>query len=187
MQPDRPVREGDTVTVRGTVVRHDPGVGVLVDLVLTTGRYGAWVREDQIHEHIPPPVPDEPEPGAYLIGDRLAVRFETEAGQLWHTANDDQSWTQLWAEIGGPDATIRRLVPEPEPVALPWETQPYAPGVNRAVVGAWTRGGTVRAGVTIGHRENGIDLDPDTAEAMAAALWTAARAARTRAVTEETP
>lgn len=76
---------------------------------------------------VPPPIPEEPEPGAYEIGGRTAVRWKLDHSCCW--AYDDvngsyvtSAWGALWDEIGGPDVTIRRLVPEPpvERVTLPW-------------------------------------------------------------------
>lgn len=98
---------------------------------------------------VPPPIPPEPEPGAWLIGGSLAARFavpagwtawvwqanfklpalggevhESTAGRTWVTCGN--SWDKVWAEIGGPDVTITRLVPEssdraqPPTVDLPW-------------------------------------------------------------------
>lgn len=73
-------------------------------------------------EPVAPPVPDEPGPGAWQIGDRLCVRFAADAtdirwavelppaedpdGYTWHT------WAELWKRYGGPDVQILRLVPE---------------------------------------------------------------------------
>lgn len=81
--------------------------------------YGAW-------EAVPPPTPPEPEPGAYLIGDKLAVRFpDDDSGAVWAIETNGPAgyqwmdWDPVWVH---PDVTIVKLVPEPPTVELPWET-----------------------------------------------------------------
>lgn len=76
----------------------------------------------ELFEEIVPPIPPEPEPGAYLIGDWVAVRF---GGSVWHSAEGSCYWPELYESIvdeSGPDVQIVRLVPErPAPaVELPW-------------------------------------------------------------------
>jgi len=77
-----------------------------------------------------PPVPAEPEPGAYLIGGTPCVRI----GSAWVVGIDqpDPRWWVYWRDggvaklVGGPDVPIVRLVPEssdraqPPTVVLPW-------------------------------------------------------------------
>ncbi len=126
---------------------------------------------------IKPPTPPEPEPGAYLIGGVLCVRFR-----------DDQTIHRWWVETSGvpggfvsyswPDAigiftedvTIRRLVPEMAEVELPWRPSP-----------AWR----IPVRIATSHEKVEIKVDgttlfsaPNTAEAMAGALLSAARKAR---------
>jgi hypothetical protein len=75
--------------------------------------------------------PPEPEPGAWLIGKYVCVRMfrnstarlDTPPRTAWVAAGDpDQpcQWDELWRDLGGPGVTIRRLIPEPAPVELPW-------------------------------------------------------------------
>lgn len=89
-----------------------------------------------------PPIPAEPEPGAYLIGETFCVRWwGDDSGGHWAMRNDLVvrgygwfDWARLWESIGGPDVSIVPLVPkvdrgdvqltymgEPLPtVKLPW-------------------------------------------------------------------
>ena len=128
-------------------------------------------------EPVPPPIPPEPEPGAYLIGDRLAVRFKVPAGwTAWHwqtgpdRADESDSWELAWAAIGGP---IQRLVPEREAlpeVELPW-TGSTISGCRVAIHSA-DADGDVRV-----EWKAGEYVRSETALAMAAALVAAVRAA----------
>ena len=67
------------------------------------------------------PIPDEPEPGAYLIGGRLCVRFPGDEDlPRWEVADPAYAgqgrgfampWVQAFAECGGPGVEIVPLVP----------------------------------------------------------------------------
>lgn len=83
------------------------------------GRYDGLklaVPSDQLVEV----TPAEPEPGAYLIGDRIAVRFPVDKTRgNWAVRTDEFSdgynwlpWSELWQRYGGPGVRIVRLVPE---------------------------------------------------------------------------
>jgi hypothetical protein len=107
--------------------------------------------------------PAEPEPGAWLIGDAPCWRDLT---QDWRTNDsnipgDWYEWPRLWALVGGPGVTIRRLIPEPAPVSFPWVEQEHVVDL-----------------VAEGVVDGGDLLDADLAEAKGWALLTAARAAR---------
>jgi hypothetical protein len=44
--------------------------------------YRVWIPRDALTE-VPPPIPDEPGPGAYLIGGVLCMRFRVREGRDW--------------------------------------------------------------------------------------------------------
>lgn len=74
-------------------------------------------------ELVKPPLPPEPGPGLYLFeygpnGDTFVA--EDEDGYGWHVAGYEGGLT--WEELQDrwPGAKFRRLIPEPEPVELPW-------------------------------------------------------------------
>jgi hypothetical protein len=116
--------------------------------------------------------PAEPEPGAWLIGEKLCVRPEV-ANVLCRWLNLDDCewylWEDLWRNVGGPDVPIVRLVPEPPAVELPWEWTDLTTGAGRVVVGH-IRPTRVKDGNTW--------ISVECAEAKGWALLTAARAAR---------
>lgn len=72
---------------------------------------------------IPPPIPPEPEPGAYLIGGVLCVRFEDGWDDDGEAA---QAWEEAWQKHGGPDVDIVALVPKPAAVELPWKGESWS-------------------------------------------------------------
>lgn len=68
---------------------------------------------------LPPPIPAEPEPGAYLIGGVLAVRFREDPGLIGHNwvygnrgvgYDDAGFWPAVWGDLGGPDVAIVPLI-----------------------------------------------------------------------------
>ncbi|MES2211011.1 MAG: hypothetical protein V4515_12665 [Chloroflexota bacterium] len=131
------------------------------------------------------PIPAEPEPGAYLIGGVVCVRFPDDnhdpwwavatpgVGQVWH------DWHDAVEALGGPDVTIVRLVPAVEvETELPWE------GVSmyQSFIKVGPPDEDREIPVTIDFRTGAGPMDcllgDDTAEAMAGALLSAARKAR---------
>lgn len=108
---------------------------------------------DDWTEPVPPPLPPEPEPGAYLIGTVLAVRERADmSGNRWYWWLDDpgdfiaDSWANCWEAFGGAGtSSIVRLVPAPEPVQpvltafgkpLPLVTLPW----HLTSINGWGRG-----------------------------------------------
>lgn len=137
-----------------------------------------------ILEEVEPPIPPEPEPGAYDIGGALALHIiggANWASWIWTTADLDQGgWTsgsfpELWAALGGPNVSIRRLVASPE-VELPWEHQYGSRSVTVDERDKDDPALTVR--VEVSDAADGcyvaIWLTDDRARSMAAALWAAA-------------
>lgn len=127
-----------------------------------------WLTE------VPPPIPAEPEPGAYLIGDRLCVRSGNRLrAESWIIVSDDghdyTDWVGVWEWAGGPDVSIVPLVPKVDwPTALlPWVDGPFAVRVRED--------GT-NCSVQLDHtfRNAVMVMTPRRARAMAAALLTAA-------------
>lgn len=81
-----------------------------------------WFPESLLTE-IKPPIPAEPEPGAYLIGDALWFRPADARGARWVGPDGIcWEWEQAWRRsLTRPDVTITPLVPSVpvEPVQLP--------------------------------------------------------------------
>lgn len=134
--------------------------------------------------------PPEPEPGAWLIGETLCWRdsMHTDGSpddDRWRvdhrTIGGWWTWPTVWKHLGGPGITPRRLVPEVAAVDvdLPWQLS-SGPTSQRpwCVEVEWTLTGYVLVSASVMIRGAGVRLAPDAAEAMAAALLTAARAAR---------
>lgn len=101
-----------------------------------------WLPKRWLVE-VRPPIPYEPEPGPWLIGDVIAVHvLREDGGASWWVGADldgDRSgyawvaaWPETWRQIGGPGVTIRRLVPE---AIFPDEDPP--PGEVSYRVEAW--------------------------------------------------
>ncbi len=114
--------------------------------------------------------PPEPEPGVYFIGN------DGEAWQHFADRADEQrwcvvgyspilTWRQVWAKVGGPGITPRRLVPEPAPVDMPYAL--YDVTVEARENGVW-----------LAVDEEGTYCSPEAAESHGWALISAARAAR---------
>jgi hypothetical protein len=85
-------------------------------------RVGPGGPQFEIHANwlteIAPPIPPEPEPGAYLIGETVCFHDEAFGWWLGHRADKVwrgvwQEWEDAWAAVGGPDVDIVPLVPAP--------------------------------------------------------------------------
>jgi hypothetical protein len=123
--------------------------------------------------------PAEPEPGVYDLNGVVCMWFiGDDSPRHWAVATNDPaevgairfySWRELWAEVGGPGVTIRRLIPEPAPVDLPWEWNDATTGSGHVLVGV------IRP---FRIKDGNAWISVECAEAKAAALLTAARAAR---------
>lgn len=121
---------------------------------------------------VPPPIPAEPEPGAYLIGEVLVTGYARRDEVRWLYADSigvlmTVLWAELWEKLGGPDVTIRRLEPAPPTVEFPWYLSEITVEVRKA-----------DPPVLVQIDQEWVYLSWDSAEQMAAALLTAARAAR---------
>lgn len=170
--------EWDAVAVHGGKVGFDfPGVEDRV-----------WLPIDLLDEVLPPQ-PDEPEPGAYQIGDVIAVRLGHSGpipGCEWFATSDIlrpyrwSTWPDLWALAGTDDATVVPLRPDPHagPVDLPWTAQ-GGQVIVKLMGDDWTIGITLPRDRTF--------LMPAEARDMARALWHAAtRAEAGRKATDGT-
>jgi hypothetical protein len=129
---------------------------------------------------VPPPIPDEPEPGAYLIGGVLVVRVSPRRGRCWLLVEGEvfheETFAELWPRLGGPDISIVPLVPKVDPpaVTLPWSDEARGIYVRRAV-GCGCAGetdGDALVDVVIG--DNDRRLSTDEAVTLATAILTAA-------------
>jgi len=136
---------------------------------------------------LPPPVPPEPEPGAYLIAGVPCIRMARGADDPSGYASHGRKWilgTKVprtgwfaWKEAlevlgAGPNVTITRLVPKSDPlpdVELPWHGEEYQGDGLRV-----ERYDATSVSVAIMARATAW-VTLDTALAMAAALITAAR------------
>jgi hypothetical protein len=125
---------------------------------------------------IPPPVPDEPEPGAYDIGGVLCVRMAKRGGQPWLVDIDRpdlrlrMDWPSLVEVLGiDPDVKIRRLEPDPAPVVSASRLELFrASNFHVGGVGQEYWVGHLRLdGQIIG---SGITLEPDEFRTVAALL-----------------
>ena|SRR6185369_8586296 len=175
---------GKSYTVRGW--GDEQFVSVILDEAVPAG-YTAVVRPVEGPVILVPTValtpvdttPAEPEPGVYFIGKTLCARPEV-ANVLCRWLNLDDCewylWADLWRDVGGHGVTIRRLIPAPEPVELPWKAEGI---ISEQVVRVLQSGASdCAAWVSTRKRNTGVHLSAEQAEEMAAALLTAARAAR---------
>lgn len=93
-------------------------------VLLPRSQWAALFPKDALTE-VKPPIPAEPEPGAYLIGDALWFRPADARGARWVGPDGIcWEWEQAWRRsLTRPDVTITPLVPSVpvEPVQLPWE------------------------------------------------------------------
>jgi hypothetical protein len=127
--------------------------------------------------------PAEPEPGAWLIGTVPCIRLTRPIERPWFRETSQGrtfgTWAETWGDIGGAGATIRRLIPEPAPVALPFEVTDISDCTAQVRLGA-----SSGMRVVIDHTTDAAGdytahaYEPDVAEAKGWALLTAARAAR---------
>lgn len=106
--------DGPTIPMGYRFVRRDTGqVGIFPTGALT---------------ELPPPIPDEPEPGAYLIGSVMCVRPPANFDTEWFCFGKPRGWrpwADVWSNFAGPGVPIVRLVPEsellPDNISLPWK------------------------------------------------------------------
>lgn len=162
--PDLP-DEAEAVSVHGGVATFEwPGLGRFMMPV-------AALTE------VPPPIPPEPEPGAYDIGGVLCVhppRSRPTSRYTWLVVEPTDVasyrwalWADVWDLIGGPDVTIRRLVPGSGfGVTLPWAGETVHEHLSICVNNF--------NGPILGLDGASYALSANTARAMAAALWAAA-------------
>lgn len=169
---------GRECVVHHGMAREDGRVDVAVD--------GVWLTIAlRSLTEVPPPIPDEPEPGAYMRNGQIIVGAPVDPGPApgesrcaWFVYTKRRSWfnhlrwEQAVDETGGPDAEIVPLLPDPaHGVTLPWSVgqllsvQLLAPGQS---------GYPVRIAVN----GESVYIPDDEADAMAAALIAAARKAR---------
>ncbi len=79
------------------------------------------IKRDYLVE-VKPPIPPEPEPGAYMIGEVLCYVYEPGSSVLcvWPAHHSGWvSWSDAWETHFGSDVSIRPMVALPE-VELPW-------------------------------------------------------------------
>lgn len=138
-----------------------------------------------------PPMPPEPEPGAYRRGGLTLVGIPVDPGPgpdeprcSWYVFTNRRSlmnhlaWWQAVDETGGPDADLVPLVPDPaHGVTVPWRIN----GIDGRMSG-FTQvrlvAGKVQDGLGNQSESQGVQLSPDEAEQKAGALIAGARAAR---------
>ena len=121
-----------------------------------------------------PPLPEEPaELGWYLatIGEATEIvrKVEAEGWYVGRNAGFLSTWEQLYEDF--PGITMVHLIPEPEPVTLPWASQSYIPGIMRTTV--YVNSGVVDENGN-GHTGVAITMPPEQTREKARALWTAA-------------
>lgn len=137
---------------------------------------------------VPPPIPPEPGPGAYLIGVGLAYRDLGVTTSRWHwqirakgRSASNRHWAEVWEKLGGPDVTIVPLIPDPaHGITLPWDPSPLGPDnldATRTSV-YLAADGLIHDTNQVRRSSNTVRLYPADAEAKAAALLAAARAVR---------
>lgn len=125
---------------------------------------------------LPSPFPAEPGPGPWSIDGTFVwhdPRWKVAGPKHhWRVLGETRfiSWEEVWALLGGPDVTIKPLVALPE-VELGWSEGPVGVGFDSHGLGGGPHKVVVRAGATE------VNIVAPVAEEMAAALWTAARAA----------
>lgn len=134
---------------------------------------------------LPPSIPDEPGPGMWDIGGRLALRPSGDTDDnhwrvFWAALDADDwfTWPEAWKECGGPDAEIRRLVPEPstvderDPVEFPLRMHAvYPPDLtHRACTVDEAQSPRYRAHVRIGEGEARVWLNAAQTERLRDAL-----------------
>lgn len=127
---------------------------------------------------VEPPIPDEPEPGAYDIGGVLCVRWAADKSpSRWAFGTGSSAagvyhcdWPELWAELGAPRRSPPpiRLVPDPaQDVELPWRCGDLYIERLDATSGLM---------VEVNFQDRWVRLDADEARQAAAALLAAAEA-----------
>lgn len=120
---------------------------------------------------VKPPLPPEPDPVSVVLDRYLRAWQHVSSGRGdWCCAMDDlgADWEELNREYG----PLVLLDSAPEPVELPWASQPYEVGIMRTTVNA-TSDGVVDANSN-GHTGVAVVMPPEQAREKARALNTAA-------------
>lgn len=181
---------GGIVTILGDAFadgRTDGHQSVPVQLVDDPDAVGRVSVLRRLLTEVQPEAPEEPPPGAYLIGDNVTIRFaHVSEGQTWRWDDlndpdgwDAGDWRHLWAAIGGWGVTIVPLKPEVanEPVELPWgkHVGPKTTVVNAtAKYSAAYPGFSVIDTIRVETTSCQMILSPEDARGKARALLTAA-------------
>ncbi len=134
-------------------------------------------------EAVPPLIPKEPGPGAYLIGDLVAENDgDRSAGNWCYVGTHEwRYWDEFWAKAGGPDVAIVPLVPQTEVVPAPKLPDVQLPWSAISMSGLGLEVSAIDtydfSGVRLIVASLQVHLRPSTARSMAAALLVAADAA----------
>lgn len=125
---------GDTVMVRGEVIRSVAGVGALVRFYSKTNKWSDWIREqDLCFATLEPDLPDEPVDGAWLLGreprgtnTRIFRRDDAEGHNDREVRRHDRHWWDVVAEewIDWPTAVARGAAPGGMLVQMAAKEQP---------------------------------------------------------------
>lgn len=111
----REIFVGDTVMIRGTVLKSIEGVGALVELFSKTDQYPAWIREEDLRwAQVDGDLPLEPEDGTWLLSyvdanSRIFNRNDAEGHNDREDRRHDRHWWDVVAEewIDWPTAVQR--------------------------------------------------------------------------------
>lgn len=125
---------------------------------------------------LPPPLPPEPKPGAYLVRCGDAEWLVMGQGNEWIYMTSGGVMSFRWPEWCEqfPGATLTRLVPAPEPVTLPWHGRS---DLGRELIVAPPVPESRYQLVPLAVNGTATTVAPGVARAMAAALLSAAEQA----------